>query len=703
MKKQLIATCVLLLFILIPLHSYAKEEEGKRRSVMLVYDDSGSMRTSGNGPVDRWKYANYALQSFVGLLDRNDRFSYVAMSNPTSEIAISLEKRQEEMNQIRSIDKFKDTPFQSVVTGIEAMKRQIKGNESDEYWFIIVTDGAFNDLQVSNQVQYESNKKMMTDTLHNFIQLMNDNHISVHCLLITMESNISNEERQQMNTFKDIWKQTTNGMIFSSDGEDGIIRNVNEAAALIANRDPFSNINEVLKINSKDSTISFVSPFPMRRITVVQQGNVSNVVKLSDQAASLDGPYLMSAPQIPMLHGTVIHVSHRDGSVMTPGSYTLQLDKPIDSNQNVKVLVEPALDFTVHVYDKLGTELKESNGSPYAGSTVMIEAKPIDLPIQPSFYTATYIQNGKTSEMTWNEERKAFQLTEIVEEKPMRGNVQMSIKGFYQQTKEIRLTPVLKPNFTIQTATSNWKEDVSNLINSPPIILQPLLDGKPMLEQDVASLHSSISLDKHVNMEVKQQGSKLYVYPRPYFSRLFNFTETGLMKATIQLESEKYGKASVDIPFEVTEVSFWQRNNILFQQVLPLLFLFLFFVIVIVGWITRARFHKSACITFEFDQSFADEWIHTAEPEPLPGSWWKHYIGLPFRAERRTVQSITFIAKRRTKAVCIAKESQCEGMIIEGSILEREEVGIALRTIYPNETIMIDRGYGKETYKYECE
>ncbi len=41
-----------------------KEREAKERVVSLVYDDSGSMRNN-----DRWKYANYALQSLVALLD----------------------------------------------------------------------------------------------------------------------------------------------------------------------------------------------------------------------------------------------------------------------------------------------------------------------------------------------------------------------------------------------------------------------------------------------------------------------------------------------------------------------------------------------------------------------------------------------------------------------------------------------------------
>ena len=49
--------------------TFAKGEEAKERVVSLVYDDSGSMRNN-----DRWKYANYALQSLVALLDEKINF-----------------------------------------------------------------------------------------------------------------------------------------------------------------------------------------------------------------------------------------------------------------------------------------------------------------------------------------------------------------------------------------------------------------------------------------------------------------------------------------------------------------------------------------------------------------------------------------------------------------------------------------------------
>ncbi|GAA3324120.1 hypothetical protein GCM10020331_050720 [Ectobacillus funiculus] len=51
-----------------------------------------------------------------------------------------------------------------------------------------------------------------------------------------------------------------------------------------------------------------------------------------------------------------------------------------------KVLAEPALDYTVHVYKKEENRLVEAKDGLYAGSTVVIEAKPNDLPVDALYF-----------------------------------------------------------------------------------------------------------------------------------------------------------------------------------------------------------------------------------------------------------------------------------------------------------------------------
>ena len=75
---------------------------------------------------DRWKYANYALQSLVALLDEKDTFSYVPMSKPNDPLNISLtkDKRQTEIEGIGAWKTYLNTPFSAVETAMQSIKRK---------------------------------------------------------------------------------------------------------------------------------------------------------------------------------------------------------------------------------------------------------------------------------------------------------------------------------------------------------------------------------------------------------------------------------------------------------------------------------------------------------------------------------------------------------------------------------------------------
>lgn len=49
-----------------------------------------------------------------------------------------------------------------------------------------------------------------------------------------MEEDLGQQEKEQLNTFKEIWKKEINGVTMPSSGEDGIVKSVNQVAALVA-------------------------------------------------------------------------------------------------------------------------------------------------------------------------------------------------------------------------------------------------------------------------------------------------------------------------------------------------------------------------------------------------------------------------------------------------------------------------------------
>ncbi|MCC2337064.1 VWA domain-containing protein [Bacillus tropicus] len=699
MKIRICATFMLFLFIwLHPFWTFAKGEEAKERVVSLVYDDSGSMRNN-----DRWKYANYALQSLVALLDEKDTFSYVPMSKPNDPLNISLtkNKRQTEIEGIGAWKTYLNTPFSAVETAMQSIKKEADIDGKREFWLIVLTDGAFNDLEKDKV----GGKEQITQKLAQFKKEMDAKKISLHPILITMEEDLGQQEKAQLNTFKEIWKKEINGVTMPSSGEDGIVKSVNQVAALVANRDPFSSVESIVKTKVVGKKVEITTPFPLKRMTLVRQSPSLpdyQVTQIS-KPLQLQSSFSIHAPGEAKLFGNIVHISTENEEVIKPGTYTIEVDRDIEK-EGLQVLVEPALNYTVSTYDKEDKDRKNVEEM-YEDVTAVIEAKPTELPVQSSYFQAEVEIDGKQYAMKWDDKRHVFYYETKLTKGLVRGKVHMNIKGFYRQTKEFKIETTKKSKLSLQTVTKDYEEKVTNLENSKPFIIQPQLDDKPMTEEAVKKLLKStgVTSKQSINYEIKQHGNQIYIYPRPHYSDIFNFTDTGTVEATIVVQDSKLPKVKKDITLHIQNAPFYEKYALIFKFVIPITLLLLIVGIIVLGWIVRPRFHRKALLYYEWDQEVAKDWLYQSEPELLKNKWWKHYFGIPYRAERKTVQSVTFIAKKGSKSIFVAKESQVVGMIIDGMFITEDEVGMEHKTLYPNELLVIDRGYGKEIYKYECE
>ncbi|MFN0610249.1 vWA domain-containing protein [Bacillus anthracis] len=699
MKIRICATFMLFLLIwLHPFWTFAKGEEAKERVVSLVYDDSGSMRNN-----DRWKYANYALQSLVALLDEKDKFSYVPMSKPNDPVNISLtkDKRQTEIEGIGAWKTYLNTPFSAVETAMQSIKKEADIDGKREFWLIVLTDGAFNDLEKDKV----GGKEQILQKLAQFKKEMDEKKISLHPVLITMEEDLGQQEKAQLNTFKEIWKKEINGVTMPSSGEDGIVKSVNQVAALVANRDPFSSVESIVKTKVVGKKVEITTPFPLKRMTLVRQSPSlpDYQVKQISKPLQLQSSFSIHAPGEAKLFGNIVHISTENEEVIKPGTYTIEVDQEIEK-EGLQVLVEPALNYNVSTYDKEDKDRKNVEEM-YEGVTAVIEAKPTELPVQSSYFQAEVEIDGKQYAMKWDDKRHVFYYETKLTKGLIRGKVHMNIKGFYRQTKEFKIETTKKPELSLQTVTKDYKEKVTNLANSKPFIIQPQLDGKPMTEEAVKKLLKStgVTSKQSINYEIKQHDNQIYIYPRPHYSDTFNFTDTGTVEATIVVQDSKLQKVKKDITLHIQNAPFYEKYALIFKFVIPITLLLLLVGIIVLGWIVRPRFHRKALLYYEWDQEVAKDWLYQSEPELLKNKWRKHYFGIPYRAERKTVQSVTFIAKKGSKSIFVAKESQVVGMIIDGMFITEDEVGMEHKTLYPNELLVIDRGYGKEIYKYECE
>lgn len=118
-----------------------------KKIISVVYDDSGSMAG------ERWTYANYSLQTLTSLLNTQDELYVTYMSDPSDAKKISLTDIQDSVDKIRDKEDSHNTPEESIDTAVGKLE-SIKGTDATtQYWLIIMTDGAINEMSNESELQ----------------------------------------------------------------------------------------------------------------------------------------------------------------------------------------------------------------------------------------------------------------------------------------------------------------------------------------------------------------------------------------------------------------------------------------------------------------------------------------------------------------------------------------------------------------------
>lgn len=117
-----------------------------RKIVSVVYDDSGSMRG------DKWAYANYAMQSFCGMLNADDQLYITYMSDSQEnanyvpeKIDLSSGDIQSSVDSIKQHAKTGSAPYTAVDIAYNKLKSVSDSNPNTQYWLVVITDGAFDE------------------------------------------------------------------------------------------------------------------------------------------------------------------------------------------------------------------------------------------------------------------------------------------------------------------------------------------------------------------------------------------------------------------------------------------------------------------------------------------------------------------------------------------------------------------------------
>ena len=160
-RRIISSVCVILLLtILFFVQDFKTVEaagENHSRVINLVYDDSGSMIYTHDKKVDTWCKAKYAVEVFAAMLTEGDTMNIYVMSDFDKRGKSSHKKIKTLSGANAANDNVKkvhdmvtdagDTPFDSVRTALDELKKE----EADEKWLVVLTDGEFEDGALSRE------------------------------------------------------------------------------------------------------------------------------------------------------------------------------------------------------------------------------------------------------------------------------------------------------------------------------------------------------------------------------------------------------------------------------------------------------------------------------------------------------------------------------------------------------------------------
>jgi hypothetical protein len=315
------------------------------RTVLLVYDDSGSMRD-----FDRHVFANYATQNLVALLDPGDRLEVVRMSQRDRWITLLPETNPRAAIEIVSAWPTPGptpTPYEAVQTATGRLKslRAESEDDDEDYWLIVFSDGEFN--------EFEENASRALSTIRFEAEELNRQFSGRKLGVVYLGIGPDAPDHARA------W-EAAGVTTFLARSPEAIIHAMFDIAALVTGRDPESG-ESASGLRARfpgDGTVEVTTDLPLRRLVVFHQGSEplslrldqsrSRITDAAGMTANVSVAPPLSARQGPLFSVVNVVSGERLYQVMGPGTFSLALDTDRALlPDSLRFLPDVALDLTV--------------------------------------------------------------------------------------------------------------------------------------------------------------------------------------------------------------------------------------------------------------------------------------------------------------------------------------------------------------------
>lgn len=330
-----------------------------RKIVSVVYDDSGSMGG------DKWAYANYAMQTFCGMLNSEDQLFVTYMSHSQAysnydpeEIDLSAGGIQDSVDDIRGHVDSGSTPFKAVQIAYNKLKSVQDSNPNTQYWLVVITDGAFDEYGSG-----ASAKRTLNQEFQSYTSSVMPNGTNPQVTFMGIGGVVAPDQNEKQGIYT-----------FNAQNAGDIVDTMASMADRISGRTRLAK-SDIKKVD--DNTIEISSAIPLLNIAVLVQGTNAKITGASysnEMQIPVSRDVKLYYPGYSNLVGGAFLVGDSQ-KVIGSGTYEITFDRKIDLDE-VVILYEPALEMrmTITVNGKEITDYNELD-QVMEGDTVSVSCK----------------------------------------------------------------------------------------------------------------------------------------------------------------------------------------------------------------------------------------------------------------------------------------------------------------------------------------
>ena len=437
--------------------AYAAEGTSVPSKVIhVVYDDSGSMFTSGGVDVDTWCQAKYSMEVFAAMLGESDQMAVYYMSDYESSTAanarIVLNGSDGASTNVAKIHNETTTAGNTPFNSVRKAYADLLLASADEKWLVVLTDGEFQGVNDTAEI----------DTF--FVEKESD----INVMYLSMGSNadkITTNENQGI-------------YCIGADTSSDILTEITNICSRIF------DFNK-LDVNVSSKTISF--DVPMGELVVFAQGaNVSIAGIVSESGALIQSssvPVEVSYSECDASNYNNAPDKDLLGQIATFKDDFSSGDYTIDASgaETIEIYYKPNVEIAAYLVDEDGTIVSDQSNLEAGTYTISFgfvktgtnEAVPASSLLGDVSYNATVATNGNVHENSYT----SGDTIELEE-----GSLVIDVTATYLEYNEVstHLAYSLYSNKSIEFAIVDnpyYVIDSDGFEDSSAIFIQATIDG----------------------------------------------------------------------------------------------------------------------------------------------------------------------------------------------------------------------------------